>query len=85
MLFRSVAESERKALLAINPAAIAKRDGKDVVFVVKDGRVAQVGIETGAALGDLLEVRHGPQAGDKVVLKPVDKLRDAMPVKSASK
>lgn len=84
-LSKEIADSERKALLAINPAAIAKRDGKDVVFVVKDGRVAQVGIETGAALGDLVEVRRGPQAGDKVVLKPADKLRDAMPVKTTSK
>ena len=84
-LSKEVADSERKALPAINPSAIAKRDGKDVVFVVKDGRVAQVAIETGAALGDLVEVRRGPQAGDKVVLKPADKLRDAMPVKPATK
>lgn len=84
-LSKEVADSERKALPAVNPSALAKRDGKDVVFVVKDGKAVQVAIETGAALGDLVEVRRGPQAGDKVVLKPTDKLRDAMPVKPASK
>jgi RND family efflux transporter MFP subunit len=84
-LSKEVAESERKALPAIHPSAIAKRNGRDVVFVVKDGRLAQVDVETGATLGDLVEIRRGPQAGDKVVVKPAEKLRDGMPVKPASK
>ena len=84
-LSKEVAESERKALPAIHPSAITKRDGRDVVFVVKDGRLAQVDVETGTTLGDLVEIRRGPQAGDKVVAKPAEKLRDGMPVKPASK
>ncbi|HVY06005.1 MAG TPA: efflux RND transporter periplasmic adaptor subunit [Burkholderiales bacterium] len=84
-LSREVADSERKPLPAINPAAITKRDGRDVVFVVKESRLVQVPIETGVKMNDLVEVRRGPQAGDKVVLRPAEKLRDGSQVKLASK
>jgi hypothetical protein len=69
----------------VNPAAIANRGGRDVVLVVKDGKVLEVPIETGAKIGDLVEVRRGPQPGDKVVLKPAEKLRDGAAVKPAVK
>lgn len=84
-LSRDVAESERKALPALNPAAIAKRDGRDVVFVVRDGRAEESPVETGANLGNLVELRRGPVAGDKVVLRPPAKLKGGAAVKPAAK
>ena len=84
-LSREIADSERKALPAVNPAAIVKREGRDVVFVVRDGKLEEVPIETGTKVGDLVEIRRGPQPGDKVVLKPSEKLRNGSTVKPASK
>jgi multidrug efflux pump subunit AcrA (membrane-fusion protein) len=55
------------------------------VFVVKDGKVSEIPIETGAKIGDLVEIRRGPQPGDKVVLKPSEKMRDGTAVKAAVK
>ncbi len=84
-LSKEVGETERAALPAVNPSAITSRNGRNVVFVVREGRLAEVPIETGANMGDLVEIRSGPKPGDKVVLKPAEKLRDGGAVKPAGK
>ena len=84
-LTKEVGDTERTARAAVNPTAITSRGGREVVFVLKDGKVAEIPLETGAKLGDLVEIRRGPQAGDKVVLRPPEKLRDGATVKSATK
>jgi RND family efflux transporter MFP subunit len=84
-LTKELGDSERTARPAVNPAAITNRGGHDVVLVVKDGKVLEVPVETGAKIGDLVEVRRGPQPGEKVVLRPAEKLRDGAAVKSAVK
>ena len=84
-LSKEVGDAERTARPAVNPAAIAKRGGRDVVFVVKEGKLAEVPIETGAAIGDLVEIRRGPLPGEKVVLRPLEKLHDGSAVKAAAK
>ena len=81
-LTKEVDDAERAPRPAVNPSAITTRGGRDVVFVVKEGKLSEVPIETGAKIGDLVEIRRGPQPGDKVVLKPLDKLRDGAVVKS---
>jgi RND family efflux transporter MFP subunit len=84
-LTKAVGDTERTARAALNPAAITRRGGREVVFVLKDGKVAEVQVETGTKIGDLVEIRRGPQPGDKVVLRPSEKLRDGAAVKSAAK
>jgi len=84
-LTKEVGDTERTARAALNPTAITSRGGREVVFVLKDGKVAEVPLETGAKIGDLVEIRRGPQPGDKVVLRPPEKLRDGAAVKSATK
>jgi RND family efflux transporter MFP subunit len=84
-LSQEMPEGERTARTVLQPAAIAQRDGRSVVFVIRDDRVAQVAVETGAKIGELIEIRAGVKAGDKAVLRPSDKLRDgarvALPTK----
>jgi RND family efflux transporter MFP subunit len=76
-LSRPVAADEREAVNAVQPAAIATRGGRSVVFVVRDGHIAETPVEPGRRLGDLVEVKAGSlNAGDRVVLRPGDKLRD---------
>jgi len=84
-LTKEVGDAERTARPAVNPAAVTNRGGRDVVFVVKEGKLAEVPIETGAKIGDLVEIKRGPQPGDKVVLRPSEKLHDGAAVKSAAK
>ena len=75
-LSQEMPEGERVARSVLQPAAIVQRDGKTVVFVIKDDKVAQVAIETGAKIGELMEIRAGVKPGDRVVLRPPDKLHD---------
>ena len=84
-LSKEVGDTERTARPALNPAALARRSGRDVVFVVKEGKLAEVPVETGATMGDLVEIRRGPPPGEKVVLRPLEKLHDGSAVKAAAK
>ena len=56
-----------------------------VVFVVRADKLSAVAVQTGRKFGELLEVTQGLQPGDKVVLRPSDKLRDGMVVRLAKK
>jgi hypothetical protein len=58
---------------------------QSVVFVVREGRVVQTAVEAGDKLGELLEIRAGAAAGDKLVLRPPEKLRDGMRVVSGAR
>ncbi len=84
-LSKAVGDAERTARPALNPAAITSRNGRDVVFVVKEGKLVEMPIETGAKIGDMVEIRRGPQPGEKVVLRPHEKLRDGAAVKSTAR
>jgi RND family efflux transporter MFP subunit len=75
-LSEEVPESERRARIAVLPAAVVTRDGKSVVFVIRDGRAVETAVATGDKVGELLEITSGVKAGDKVVLRPPEKLRD---------
>src|SRR5574337_2122585 len=66
-LERAVAAADRKPVTAVPRQAVVERNGQKVVFVVKESRAVRTAIETGRALGDLIEVR-GVQAGEKIVL-----------------
>jgi len=83
-LERETTAEEKKPVTAVLPAAVFTRDGGSYLYAVRDERVALVRVETGAKLGDLLEVR-GLKAGERVVLKPLDKLSDGARIKTAQK
>lgn len=83
-LARPLTEEERKPLTALPPAALAQRDGKTVAFAVRDGRVQQVPVTAGRHIGDLVAVT-GLALGQKVVLKPGERLENGMRVEPAKK
>ncbi len=83
-LEREVAAEDRKPVTAVPRQAVTDRDGTKVVFVLKEGRAVRTKIETGRALGDLIEV-SGIQVGEKIVLTPLDRLADGTRVKTDRK
>ena len=75
-LQRAPSPDERKPVTAVQPAAVVKRDGKDVVFVIDEKNIARMAaVTTSGKLGDLVQV-SGIKPGDKVALKPDEKLKD---------
>jgi RND family efflux transporter MFP subunit len=75
-LSRPVAAGEQQPRTTINSEAVVERKGRKVVFLVKDKRVVVTPVELGAKIGDAVEVNSGVKAGDSVVLRPGDNLRD---------
>ena len=78
-------EGERAPRTVVAPAAIVERDGRKVVYAVRDGKALEIAIQTGASYGDALEVKQGLKPGDKVVIKPSERLRDGVAVAVAAK
>jgi RND family efflux transporter MFP subunit len=84
-LSQEISDAERAPRAALNAAALTTRAGRNVVFVVRDDKVAEVPVETGTKVGELVEIRSGLQPGEKVVLRPSAKLHDGAAVKPSGK
>jgi RND family efflux transporter MFP subunit len=84
-LSQEVTPEQQQPLLAVPADALAGRDGRTVVFVVRDDRAAEVPVTPGAKLGDLVAIAGAVKSGDKVVLKPGAALASGAPVKIAVK
>jgi RND family efflux transporter MFP subunit len=84
-LSRAIRPEEQKPRTVVNSNAVIIHKDKNLVFLVKDNRAFETPVSTGEKLGDMIEVLNGVKAGDKVVLKPVDKLRDGKRIKIIEK
>ncbi|PVY77922.1 RND family efflux transporter MFP subunit [Cupriavidus alkaliphilus] len=74
-LSRAATAQDRQPVVAVQPAAIATRDGRQVVYVVRDGKAHEMTVKTGDKLGELVAVQ-GVKPGDVVVLSPGDQIGD---------
>jgi HlyD family secretion protein len=83
-LSRAVPEEQRKPLTVVTPDAVATRNGKSVIFAIVDGKAKELAIRATNKVGDAIAV-EGVVPGDKVVLKPSEKLRDGAAVKLIAK
>jgi len=83
-LAREVPAGENTPRTTVPASAVVERDGRKVVYAVKDSKASEVAVKIGPAIGDLVQV-DGVKAGDKVVLKPSERLRDGIAVATASK
>ena len=63
---------------AVPKKAILKRNGMDVVFLVRGGSVTETPVSTGRAFGGQIEILSGVSNGDKVVLNPSEDLKSGM-------
>ena len=84
-LERPVAASEQRPKTSVSQSAVVSRDGKQVVYLVKGDRVVETAVTLGERIGDQVEILSGVRAGDKIALKPLDKLKDGTKIKSAEK
>jgi RND family efflux transporter MFP subunit len=84
-LERPVRSGEQKPFTALNPRAVLTRNGKKVVFLIRGERVEETQISISAPVGDMVRIVSGVKVGDKVVLKPLDKLKNGSRIKTAEK
>jgi HlyD family secretion protein len=84
-LSQEVTPDQQKPLLAVNPDALAQRDGRTVLFVVRDGHAVAVPVTPGVKTGDTTAITGDVKSGDRVVLKPTASLGNGALVKTAAK
>ena len=76
ILDRPLTTAEEAPKLVIPPAAVQNDGGRTIVYRLDGARVRAVAVTLGPSLGDQIEVRSGIVAGEKVVLRPLAKMRD---------
>jgi RND family efflux transporter MFP subunit len=64
-----------RSVLSVHKDAIVTRQGKDTVFVAKDGEVEARQVKLGAAVGSRMEVLAGLGEGEQVVVRGNERLR----------
>ena len=84
-LSREVMSGEGKPRTVVYPAAIVDRKDKKAVFLITDNRVTETQVTLGEKLGDMVEVLSGVKTGDRIVLKPLDRMRNGQRIKIAEK
>jgi RND family efflux transporter MFP subunit len=75
-LSQEVSPEQQRPLVAVAAAALAQRDGRTVVFVVREGRAVAVPVTPGLQLGDLTAIVGDARSGEKAVLRPAPDLAD---------
>ena len=72
--------NQQPALVVPN-TAIAERNGKQVVFTVKNNTAVEVPITTGRQFDSFVEIKSGLNNGDQVIDNITDKIKDGEKVK----
>jgi hypothetical protein len=63
-------------MLTVPAAAVASRNGRQVVIQIKNGRAAEIPVILGERLGNLVEIKQGLKEGDNVVGKIDENLHE---------
>ncbi|WP_431942625.1 efflux RND transporter periplasmic adaptor subunit [Micromonospora marina] len=62
--------------VAVPASAVFSADGRDAVWVLRDGRAGRVPVTVGVQGQDLVQIVDGVRAGDRVVVRGADQVRD---------
>jgi len=82
-LKRQVRPDEQKPRIAINSKAVLDRGRRKVVFLIKDNRAIETPVSTGDQFDDMIEILSGVKAGDRIVSRPLDKIKNGSKIKVA--
>jgi hypothetical protein len=76
---------QQQPLVAVNGDALTQRDGRVVVFVVRDGKAVAVPVTPGMKIGELTAITGAVKSGEKAVAAPPATLMTDAFVKVATK
>lgn len=75
-LQREVSPDEAAARTVVKPSSVVNRGDRKIVYVVRDGHAVETPVTLGSQIGDFIEVTSGVKAGEKIVAKPTDSVRN---------
>jgi HlyD family secretion protein len=84
-LSQPVTAEQQVPLTAVNPGALTQRDGRTVLYVVRDDKAAEVAVTPGVKLGELTAFDGDAKSGEKTVLDPSPELKAGALIKPATK
>ena len=84
-LSQPVTAEQQKPLTAVNAEALTQREGRSVVFVVRDNVAVPVPVTPGSKIGDVTAVTGELKTGEKAVLAPPPDLKPGTQVRVAAK
>lgn len=84
-LERPLKPEELKPRIAVNASSVVTLDSRKYVFLLKDNTAVETPVTTGRQFGEMVEVLDGVKTGDRVILKPSDKVKNKTRVKTAEK
>lgn len=84
-LQRPVDEGEQKPKTVVPSAAIFARGGASYIYLIKGEKVEEARVTPGDRVGDMQEIISGVKAGEKIALKPLDRLKNGSKIKIGDK
>jgi len=84
-LTQQVSAAQQKPQTAVSPDAFAQRDGRTIVFVIRDNQAVAVPVTPGEKIGGLTAIAGDVKTGEKAVSKPAADLQNGVQVKIATK
>ena len=84
-LSRPVKPSEEKPRTAVSRSALVSPGSNSTIFVIQGDRVVETPVRTGEELGEMIEILDGVKAGERVVVKPTERLKNGSRIKVAEK
>ncbi|TNH21619.1 efflux RND transporter periplasmic adaptor subunit [Micromonospora orduensis] len=67
--------------VTVPASAVFSADGRDAVWVVRDGRAGRAPVTVGVQGSDLVQILNGVQPGDRIVVRGTDQVRDGQEVR----
>lgn len=80
-----VSDADNRPKTVVNPSSLVKKGAGSYIYLLKGDRVEEIRVTLGGKVGDMQEILTGVKAGDRIALKPLDKLKNGSRVKSADK
>ncbi|NTU43883.1 MAG: efflux RND transporter periplasmic adaptor subunit, partial [Nitrospirales bacterium] len=81
-LSREVRGGEESPITVIPQKAVMEKDSLQSVYIIRKKRVFRTPVETGRKMGEAMEVLKGLKTGDRVVVAPLERLKDRSSVKT---
>ncbi|MGH7848396.1 MAG: efflux RND transporter periplasmic adaptor subunit, partial [Candidatus Binatia bacterium] len=72
--------AQMKPVLTVPATAVTARNGKQVVYQMKDDKAVEVPVVVGQEMGSLVEIKEGLKTGETVIARVDDKIRSGAKV-----
>jgi RND family efflux transporter MFP subunit len=76
----SAVNTDSAPVLTVPAAAVAERDGRQVVFKIKEDRAEEVPVSVGRKLGGSVEIKSGLKEGEKVIARTDERIKAGVKV-----